>query len=64
VVTGKEYFVNSTGEVMDVQGQKSRFRVHSEIWSAESVDTLRPGDLVKVTDMDSLMLTVEKAPKN
>jgi membrane-bound serine protease (ClpP class) len=64
VVTGKEFLVNSTGEVMDVQGHTLHVRVHSEIWSAESGEPLQPGDLVKVTGMESLTLTVEKAPQN
>jgi membrane protein implicated in regulation of membrane protease activity len=64
VVTGKEYIINSTGEVMDAQGHTLHVRVHSEIWSAESSDTLQPGDRIKVTGIESLTLKVEKAPQN
>jgi membrane protein implicated in regulation of membrane protease activity len=64
VVTGKEYIINSTGEVIDAQGNRVHVRVHSEIWSAESSDTLQPGDRIIVTGLESLTLKVEKAPQN
>jgi membrane-bound serine protease (ClpP class) len=60
VITGKEYSINSSGEVIDVKGHRLHVRVHSEIWSAESNDTLQPGDSIKVTGMESLTLKVEK----
>jgi membrane-bound serine protease (ClpP class) len=61
VITGKEYILNSVGEVVDVQGHTLHVRVHSEIWSAESDEILAPGDRVKVTGMECFTLIVKSA---
>ena len=57
---GAEELLHSDGEVVDVQGNALRVRVHSEMWNAESKDTLHRGDNVKVVGMTGLILQVQR----
>jgi membrane protein implicated in regulation of membrane protease activity len=57
---GAEELLNSVGEVMEVQGNSLRVRVHSEMWNAESKDTLQLGDRVKVVSITGLILRVRR----
>jgi membrane protein implicated in regulation of membrane protease activity len=60
VLIGAEELVHSTGEVMEVQGKTLRVRVHSEMWNAESRDSLRRGDRVQVIGITGLTLRVRR----
>ena len=60
VLGGAEELLHSDGEVMEVNGNALRVRVHSEMWSAESKDILRRGDHVKVVGMTGLILQVRR----
>jgi len=60
VVTGKEDILHSVGKVIDIHDHTVFVRIHGENWTAKSSDLLQVGDVVKVTGMDELILTVEK----
>jgi membrane-bound serine protease (ClpP class) len=59
VVSGPEEMIGSTGTVVDWSENTGMVRVHGEIWRAQADQTLDPGRLVKVTEIDGLTLTVE-----
>jgi membrane protein implicated in regulation of membrane protease activity len=59
VLGGAEELLHSDGEVVEVNGNALRVRVHSEMWNAESKDTLHRGDHVKVVGMTGLILRVK-----
>lgn len=58
VGTGIEALMHSTGEVVDKEGDLFHVRVQSEIWNAESMDKLRPGDRIEVIGVKGLRLKV------
>lgn len=60
VLSGTEELLHSFGEVVEVDGQTMRVRVHSELWNAESNDTLCSGDRVKVNGISGLILRVSR----
>ena len=60
VLGGAEELLHSAGEVLEVNGDTLRVRVHSEMWNAESKDTLHRGDHVKVVGMTGLILHVQR----
>jgi len=60
VLGGAEELLHSIGVVKDVQGEMLRVIVHSEMWSAESKDSLHCGDRVKVVGMTGLTLQVSR----
>lgn len=60
VMTGMEEMGGALGRVLEVGDHDARVRVHSEVWSAESDDALRPGDWVEVTKVSGLRLTVRR----
>lgn len=60
VVTGAEEMLHSIGKVMEVEGKELRIRVHSELWNAESADSLHSGEWVKVVGISGLMLQVKR----
>lgn len=59
VVTGAEEIRRTTGTVLEVRGRKLLVRVRGEIWSAESPERLRIGDIVRITGLDGLVLRVQ-----
>jgi membrane protein implicated in regulation of membrane protease activity len=61
VQAGAEELLHSDGEVMEVQGNSLRVRVHSEMWNAESKDSLHTGDRVKVVGIKGLVLSVRRS---
>lgn len=63
VQTGVEALLHSTGNVIGTQGKLFKVRVNSEIWSAESMDTLQPGDCVEVIAVDELRLKVRRSTR-
>jgi membrane protein implicated in regulation of membrane protease activity len=60
VQIGVEALLHSRGEVLGTEGKLFRVRVNSEVWSAESKDTLRSGDRVEVLAIDGLRLRVHR----
>lgn len=60
VLGGAEELTHSIGEVMAVQKDGLRVRVHSEMWNAQSHDSLHRGDRVKVVGMTGLTLQVRR----
>jgi len=60
VLGGVEELLHSDGEVVEVNGNALRVRVHSEMWNAESKDSLQYGDHVKVVGMSGLILQVKR----
>ena len=61
VVSGREAMIGAAARVIDWQGTEGRIRVHSEVWRARGETGLTPGDLVRVTAMDGLVLQVGPA---
>jgi membrane-bound serine protease (ClpP class) len=58
IVSGREELIGARGEVMQSQGPESWARVHGETWRIRSRAPLAPGQRVRVTAMDGLMLEV------
>jgi len=61
IQSGAEELLHSDGEVIEVSGDSLRVSVHSEIWNAESKDSLHCGDHVKVVGMTGLTLQVRRS---
>ena len=59
VVTGREELLHGTGKVISVEGDVFSIRIKGEIWQAKSDESLSPGQAVKVTAMNGLMLQIE-----
>lgn len=60
VKTGIEALVHSTGEVVGKEGDLFHVRAQSEIWNAESMDKLRPGERVEIIVVEGLRLKVRR----
>ena len=60
VRTGTEGMRGAVGRVLQVGEHEASVALHSEIWSAESADVLRPGDRVEVVDVHDLRLEVRR----
>jgi len=60
VLGGAEELLHSDGEVLEANGSALRVRVHSEMWNAESKDTLHRGDHVRVVGITGLILHVKR----
>jgi membrane-bound serine protease (ClpP class) len=58
VVSGREELIGASGEVIEAAGQEGWARVHSETWRVQSRAALAPGQRVRVTAMDGLLLDV------
>jgi membrane-bound serine protease (ClpP class) len=58
VVTGAEQMIGLTGRVEDWSGSSGHVFVRGESWNAVSALPLAPGELVRVTRVDGLTLTV------
>lgn len=61
VVSGREAMIDASARVLDWQGGQGRVRVRSEVWQARGDQAFAPGDLVRVTAMDGLVLQVGPA---
>jgi membrane-bound serine protease (ClpP class) len=59
VATGMEQMAGARGEVQDWQDGTGHVLAHGERWKAVSAVSLREGQLVRVTGMDGLVLSVE-----
>lgn len=60
VATGREELLHATGRVLEVRGESAQVRIHSEFWSAVSLDPLKRDDMVEVTGIDGLELQVRR----
>jgi len=58
VATGSEGLLQDTGEVVGKDGEHWYIRTHGELWDAESTAPLNCGDMVRVIDVDGLVLKV------
>lgn len=59
VVSGEEGMIGMTGPVLTWDGHNGTVRVHGEIWSARAHRSLRPGQTVRVVELDGLTVVVE-----
>lgn len=59
VVTGTEGLMNSVGEVFECKDHHFIINIQGEMWKAESVASLHPGQKVRVKKISNLVLTVE-----
>jgi membrane-bound serine protease (ClpP class) len=64
VATGREEMIGLQGVVQDWAGSRGFVLVHGEIWSATSAQPLVPGDIVRVTALSGLVLTVVPASQD
>ena len=62
--SGREAMLGLVGEVLEWEDSRGRVRVHGEIWNARGLDgiLLKPGDTVRIRDIQGLVLIVERAP--
>jgi len=58
VVSGREELIGASGEIIEAAGQEGWARVHSETWQVRSRAPLEPGQRVRVTAMEGLLLDV------
>jgi membrane-bound serine protease (ClpP class) len=58
IVSGREELIGASGEVIPAPGPESWARVHGETWRVRSRAPLAPGQRVRVTAMDGLLLDV------
>ena len=58
VVSGREELIGASGEVIEAEGAEGLARVHSETWRVRSRAPLAPGQRVRVTSMEGLLLDV------
>ena len=63
VVSGREELIGASGEVIEASGQEGWARVHSETWRVRSRAPLKPGERVRVTAIEGLMLDVVPEPE-
>ena len=59
VVSGSEELLGATGQILDATADAAWMWVHSERWRVTAVTPLRPGQRVRVTGRDGLVLQVE-----
>jgi membrane-bound serine protease (ClpP class) len=57
---GVETMVGTLGQAISTLEPTGQVKVDGEIWEARSRSHVRPGDTVRVTAIDGLMLEVEK----
>ncbi len=58
VVSGEEELIGSEGVVTDCENGECWARVHSERWKVKSDTALSPGQLIRITGRQALVLTV------
>jgi membrane-bound serine protease (ClpP class) len=57
--TGAEQLLLEQGTVIDWSGERGNIRIHGEVWAARGARAFAPGDIVRVTRRDGLVLVVE-----
>ena len=60
VVSGAEDMIGATGQVTDWTGGSGHVWVHGERWSAAGARDLAPGDTVRITGLEGLVLKVDR----
>ena len=60
ITTGKEALIGMTGVVIEDCPENCRIRLLGESWQVVCSDALQQGEVVQVTGIDGLVLTVEK----
>jgi len=58
VVSGAEQMVGSTGEALDAFAGQGSVRVHGEVWNARTDNPVEPGQRIRVTGIQGLILEV------
>lgn len=61
--TGSEGLVDEVGLVKQVNGAEGKVQVHGELWRARFDGPVQPGDKVRVTAVEGLVLTARTADK-
>lgn len=61
VVSGREQMLGATGKVLESVAGETYARVHGEIWKVRSGIPLERGQVVRVTGIDGLLLSVAPA---
>jgi membrane-bound serine protease (ClpP class) len=59
VVSGREELIGARGEIIEHANGQWWARVHSEVWKVRSRAELHPGESIRVTRIDGLVLEVE-----
>jgi len=59
VVSGREELIGALGEIIEHANGQWWARVHSEVWKVRSRAELHPGQSVRVTRIDGLVLEVQ-----
>lgn len=57
--TGAEQMLSEHGTVIDWSNDRGHIRIRGEVWAARGTRPLAPGDAVRVTSRDGLVLVVE-----
>jgi membrane-bound serine protease (ClpP class) len=60
-MVGKEGLIGEVGRVVARVAPVGKVRVHGEVWTAESEETLEVGEEVRVSKVEDLHLTVQRA---
>ena len=58
VVSGEEELLGGRGEIVNCEGEECWARVHSELWKVRGTEPLHPGQSVRVTGRNGLVLIV------
>ena len=61
VVSGEEYMIGRTGEVVEDFSGRGRVFIDGESWLAESSEPLAAGQKIRVDSINKLVLKVESA---
>lgn len=61
VVTGPEELLCASARVLEWNDGTGAVWVHSERWRARGPQTLKPGDIVRIAEIDGLTLVVDRA---
>jgi len=59
VVSGVDEMLGSIGQVLEDFEASGHIHIHGETWQVKSISPLKSGDLVRVTALDGLILSVE-----
>jgi membrane-bound serine protease (ClpP class) len=59
VVSGREQMIGSRGQVQDWSGRSGHVFAHGERWAAISESSFLPGETVRISGIDGLVLLVE-----
>ncbi len=61
VVSGREELIGSPGQVTEWDNREGRITVRGELWQATDKQALSPGEEVRITKIEGLVLVVEPA---